>query len=247
MDRKEAIEILKAYDGYFIGHSSDDVNEALELAINSLKVDEQYQLEYEDCISREATKQAIRDFFPNLDDRCEINSVINMQPSVTPKNDTTTKKDLEVEAEDCIDRNYFLETCKKYCDVNCDYLPNQRQFMCKACMMGDAIEFAEDAPTVYPKSDASYCKLEDCISRADAIRVASGYCHPSNIAKELAKLPSVTPQEPIFDKIQKMKSEIADSLEFWDYSPNNNPLARDILETVNTYCAKMVEEQGETE
>jgi len=34
----------------------------------------------------------------------------------------------------------------------------------------------------------------DCISRADAIRVASGYCHPSNVAKELAKLPSVTPQ-----------------------------------------------------
>lgn len=36
----------------------------------------------------------------------------------------------------------------------------------------------------------------DCISRADAIRVASGYCHPSNVAKELAKLPSVTLQEP---------------------------------------------------
>ncbi len=34
---------------------------------------------------------------------------------------------------------------------------------------------------------------EDTISRADAIRVASGYCHPANIAKELAKLPPVTP------------------------------------------------------
>lgn len=33
---------------------------------------------------------------------------------------------------------------------------------------------------------------EDAISRSEAIRVASGYCHPSNIAKELAKLPSVT-------------------------------------------------------
>ena len=31
----------------------------------------------------------------------------------------------------------------------------------------------------------------DAISRADAIRVASGYCHPANVAKELAKLPSV--------------------------------------------------------
>ena len=37
---------------------------------------------------------------------------------------------------------------------------------------------------------------EDTISRADAIRVASGYCHPANIAKELAKLPPVTPIRP---------------------------------------------------
>ena len=34
---------------------------------------------------------------------------------------------------------------------------------------------------------------EDAISRSDAIRVASGYCHWSNIPKELAKLPSVNP------------------------------------------------------
>ena len=46
----------------------------------------------------------------------------------------------------------------------------------------------------------------DCISRADAIRVASGYCHPSNVAKELAKLPSVTLQPrwiPISEKLPK--------------------------------------------
>ena len=36
----------------------------------------------------------------------------------------------------------------------------------------------------------------ECILRADAIRVASGYCHPSNTAKELAKLPPVTPIRP---------------------------------------------------
>lgn len=33
--------------------------------------------------------------------------------------------------------------------------------------------------------------MDDLISRSDAIRVASGYCHWSNIPKELAKLPSV--------------------------------------------------------
>ena len=36
--------------------------------------------------------------------------------------------------------------------------------------------------------------MSDLISRADAIRIASGYCHPANIAKELAKLPSAQPE-----------------------------------------------------
>ena len=48
-------------------------------------------------------------------------------------------------------------------------------------------------------------------------------------------------QEPILDKINKMKSEIADSLEFWDYSPNNNPLARDMLETLTNFLGDMRE------
>ena len=52
-------------------------------------------------------------------------------------------------------------------------------------------------------------------------------------------LPSVTPQEPVLEKINKMKSEIADSLEFWDYSPNNNPLARDMLETLTNFLGDM--------
>lgn len=36
--------------------------------------------------------------------------------------------------------------------------------------------------------------MEDLISRQAAIDIASGYCHPTNIAKELAKLPSVQPE-----------------------------------------------------
>ena len=35
---------------------------------------------------------------------------------------------------------------------------------------------------------------DDAIDRQAAIRIASGYCHPSNVAKELAKLPSVQPE-----------------------------------------------------
>lgn len=33
----------------------------------------------------------------------------------------------------------------------------------------------------------------DSISRAAAIRIVSGFCHPVNVAKELAKLPAVEP------------------------------------------------------
>ena len=40
---------------------------------------------------------------------------------------------------------------------------------------------------------------EDCISREQAVYVASGYCAPQNIADELRKLPSVKPQ-PFINK-----------------------------------------------
>ena len=44
--------------------------------------------------------------------------------------------------------------------------------------------------------------MSDLISRQEAIRIASGYCHPANVAKELAKLPSVQP-EPLSDAYMK--------------------------------------------
>ena len=33
---------------------------------------------------------------------------------------------------------------KSYCDANCPYLEKQREFMCKACMMGDAINMVDN-------------------------------------------------------------------------------------------------------
>ena len=36
--------------------------------------------------------------------------------------------------------------------------------------------------------------MKDTIYRQDAIDIASGYCHPANIAKELMKLPSAEPE-----------------------------------------------------
>lgn len=33
---------------------------------------------------------------------------------------------------------------KSYCDANCPYSETQREFMCKACMMGDAIDMVDN-------------------------------------------------------------------------------------------------------
>ena len=53
-----------------------------------------------------------------------------------------------------------------------------------------------ELPSAQPDSKelSSTHKALDTISRQAAIRVASGYCHPANIANELEKLPSVQPE-----------------------------------------------------
>lgn len=58
----------------------------------------------------------------------------------------------------------------------------------------DQEQYKADLQSAYDCGKASVKPCEDTISRADAVKVASGYCHPSNIAKELAKLPPVTPK-----------------------------------------------------
>ena len=49
---------------------------------------------------------------------------------------------------------------------------------------------------------------ENAIDRAEAIKIASGYCHPANVAKELAKMPSVTPQTKTGHWIDDNENEI---------------------------------------
>ena len=56
-------------------------------------------------------------------------------------------------------------------------------------------QYKADLQSAYDCGRASVKPCEDAISRADAVKVASGYCHPNNIAEELAKLPPVTPKE----------------------------------------------------
>jgi len=53
MNNQEAIEVLKDWDGYFIGHSSDDVCEALDMAIKALEPSG-------DLISRQAVEEFVK-------------------------------------------------------------------------------------------------------------------------------------------------------------------------------------------
>ena len=59
------------------------------------------------------------------------------------------------------------------------------------------LEYIRSMPPVNPIEPCS-----DAIDRAKAIKIADGYCHPANVAKELAKLPSVNPQ-PCEDAISR--------------------------------------------
>ena len=51
----------------------------------------------------------------------------------------------------------------------------------------------ETEPSRESDTEITRCS-DDTISRQAAIYIASGYCHPANVANELAKLPSVQPE-----------------------------------------------------
>lgn len=81
MTREEAIQVLNSYDGYFIGYRTDDVDEALDMAIKALE-----QEPAEDCISRQAAIDVVKKWF----DLIELNSDICVDglislPSVQPQ------------------------------------------------------------------------------------------------------------------------------------------------------------------
>ena len=71
-------------------------------------------------------------------------------------------------------------------------------------------EYIGELPSVNPQP------CEDAIDRAEAIKIASGYCHPANVAKELAKLPPVTPQPKTEQFAKWVATEIFDDM--WEYN-----------------------------
>lgn len=77
---------------------------------------------------------------------------------------------------------------------------------------------------------------DDAISRTDAIRVASGYCHWSNIPKELAKLPSVN-TIPCGDAISRQAA--IDAMATWDWQELYLPIHfKQLLEDLPSVCTE---------
>ena len=82
----------------------------------------------------------------------------------------------------------------------------------KAIKMRDATSEEQKSVDDYIKSiskptgvdfwDLEQEPCDNAIDRSKAIMIASGYCHPANVAKELAKLPPVNPQ-PCEDAISR--------------------------------------------
>ena len=136
----------------------------------------------------------------------------------------TTKNDLGV---DCISREAVERIINKWLSHS-DYELKDHIY--------SMTEKIHNLPSITPQP------CEDAVSRQAVLELIADYdLSMGQMVRGIHALPSVTPQEPIIDKINKMKSEIADSLEFWDYSPNNNPLARDMLETLTHFFGDMRE------
>lgn len=97
---------------------------------------------------------------------------------------------------DCISKQTVFETSTEYENELREILGDENELV-------EVVKILKHRLIALPSVQPEPC---DAISRADAIRVASGYCHPANVAKELAKLPSAQ-AEPHYtdDQIQKMQ------------------------------------------
>ena len=84
---------------------------------------------------------------------------------------------------DLIDRQGAIDTAAEYEKQLCEILGDENELV-------EVVKILKHRLISLPSAQPEPC---DAISRADAIRVASGYCHPANVAQELAKLPSVQP------------------------------------------------------
>lgn len=91
LSREDAIEVLKDWDGYFIGHSSDEVNKALDLAIKALEHPEKNVVAVVPCgdaVSRAEVLKLIHDNWHTYSGDWAMQESMNdirALPSVEPK------------------------------------------------------------------------------------------------------------------------------------------------------------------
>ena len=146
-ERQHVIEVLKSWDGYFIGYTSDEVQEALRYAIASIKTDLKYDLLYEGVDCNNCKNNWHRGDGSTY---CATGDGICHYECEEP----TTKNNLGV---DCISRTQAIERLK----LN------------------------------FPISQG-----------ADNSRDRHRYMQAQADLQAIRELPSVTPQEPILDKIR---------------------------------------------
>ena len=90
-------------------------------------------------------------------------------------------KALEQEpCEDAVSRADTLQSFESYCEKNCQFSKKQRDVMCGACMMGDAIEIVESLPPVTPKQrTGKWMPVEN-----DNMEVVGHYCSVCDLPME---------------------------------------------------------------
>jgi len=74
--------------------------------------------------------------------------------------------------------------------------------------------------------------MNDLIDRAEAIRIASGYCHPANIAEELRKLPAAVPDR------DKSKRVLWTVWKGYRYTRYRCPSCKKMVKNDDVYCHK---------
>ena len=105
-------------------------------------------------------------------------------------------KKLLITCEDAVSRKAVINAIKKYANMLWE---KYREPFPESTIL----ELIQALPSVQPTTQL----CEDAVSRSEAIRIASGYCHPSNIAKELENLPSVQPETDLSAYSDKLWKE----------------------------------------
>ena len=58
---------------------------------------------------------------------------------------------VQQECEDAVSREYLRDMFQNLCNANCPYSKKQREIMCSACLLGDALAALDSATSVTPK------------------------------------------------------------------------------------------------